>query len=107
MAHVMAEHKKSEPGAPLVKPARADKVTVAGFITLAFIGRYVERLSKQPEVGKAVAASPSHGETPIPFATTTGPGSARFDFELPAAVFGDASAAAVRAAGPLKDAFDR
>jgi hypothetical protein len=107
MARVMAEHKKSEPGAPLVKPLRSDKVTVAGFLTLAFIGRYVERLTKQPEVGKAVAASPSHGETPIPFATTTGPGSVRFDVEVPAAAFSDASAAAVQAAGPLKGALDQ
>jgi hypothetical protein len=107
MARVMAEHKKGEPGAFFAKPARSDKVTVAGYLTLAFNGRYVERLAKQPEVGKAVAAAPSHGETPIPFATTVGPGSARFDFELPAAAFSDASAAAVRAAGPLKGAFDK
>lgn len=107
MARVMAEHKKSDPGAPLVKPARADKVTVAGFLTLAFIGRYVERLTKQSEVGKAVAASPGHGETPIPFAAATAPGSARFDFELPAAALSDASAAAMRVAGPLKGAFDQ
>ena len=103
----MAEHRKSEPGLSLAKPARSDNVTMAGFITLGFIARYVERLSKQPEVGKAVAAAPARGQTPIPFATTLGSGSARFDFELPAAAFSDTSAAAMRAAGPLKGAFDK
>jgi hypothetical protein len=107
MTRVMAEHKKSEPGLSLVKPARSDKVTMAGFITLGFIARYIERLSKQPDVGKAVANAPSRGQTPLPFATTLGPGSARFDIELPAAAFGDTSAAAMRAAGPLKSAFDK
>jgi hypothetical protein len=107
MARVMAEHRKSEPGTPLAKPARSDKVTLAGFITLGFIARYVERAAKQPEVGKAVASAPNRGETPIPFATTMGPGSARFDFELPAAAFSDTSAAAARAAGSLKGAFEK
>lgn len=107
MVRVMAEHKKNEPGLALAKPARSDKVTMAGFITLGFIARYVERLSKQPEVGKAVASAPSRGQTPIPFATTIESGSARFDFELPAAAFSDTSAAAMRAAGALQGAFGK
>jgi hypothetical protein len=107
MARVMAEHQKAEPGAPFVKPARADKVTAAGFVTLAFIARYIERTAKEPEVGKAVASAPNRGTTPIPFSSTATAGSARFDFELPAAAFGDASAAAVRAAVPLKNAIQR
>lgn len=102
IARVMTEHKKGEPGAFLAKPARSDKVTMAGFLTLAFVGRYAERMAKQPEIGKAVKATPNHGETPIPFATTTTPGSLRFDFELPAAAFSDASAAAVQASGAIK-----
>jgi hypothetical protein len=102
MARVMTEHKKSEPGVSLAKPARSDKAMMAGFFTLAFMGRTIERLAKQPEVGKAVSATPNRGLTPIPFAATTAPGSLRFDFELPAATFSDASAAAVQASGALK-----
>jgi hypothetical protein len=102
MARVMTEHKKSEPGAPLAKPARSDKVMMAGFFTLAFMGRTVERLAKQPEVGKAVSATPQRGLTPIPFAATTAPGSLRFEFEVPAATFSDASTAAVQASSAIK-----
>lgn len=106
MARVMAEHKKSEPGALFAKPGKTDKVVVAGYTTLAFLGRYLERLAKQPEVGRAVAGAPSRGETPITFASTVGPGAARFDFEVPAAAFGDAAVAVTRSAAALKDAFD-
>jgi hypothetical protein len=102
MARAMTEHKKSEPGALLAKPAQSDKVMMAGFLTLAFVGRTVERLAKQPEVGKAVSATPNHGQTPIPFAMTTAPGSLRFDFEVPAATFSDASAAAVQASSAIQ-----
>jgi hypothetical protein len=102
MARVMTEHKKSEPGARLPKPAQSDKVVLAGFFTLAFMARTVERLTKQPEVGKAVRAAPHRGLAAIPFAVTTAAGSLRFDFELPAATFSDASAAVIQASGALK-----
>jgi hypothetical protein len=107
MARVMAEHRKNEPGAPFVKPAHSDKILAAGFFTLAYVARALERGSKEPEVGKAVASSPHHGQTPIPFSTTVGPGSARFDLELPAAVFSDTSAAVVSAGPAFKDALDK
>jgi len=107
MSRVMAEHRKSEPGAYFAKPARNDKIVAAGFFTLAYMARTLERSSKKPEVGKAVAATPNHGQTPIPFSTTVGPGSARFDFELPAAVLSDASAAVVSAGPAFKDALDK
>jgi hypothetical protein len=58
-------------------------------------------------VGKAVASAPHHGETPIPISTTTGVGSARFDWEIPADVFSDASAAVVSAGPAFKDALDK
>lgn len=103
MTRVMAEHRKAEPGVSFAKPARTDKVTVAGFITLAFVGRYVERITKQPEVGKAVAGTPNRGQTPIPFATTAAAGSARFDFEVPAATLADVSVAAVQASGVIRN----
>jgi hypothetical protein len=107
MERVMAEHRKSEPGAVFPKPTHNDKIIAAGFMTLAYVARSVERSTKQPELGKAVAAAPNHGETPISFSSTVGPGSARVDIEVPAAVFGDASAAAVSAGPALKDALDK
>ncbi|HEX2872893.1 MAG TPA: hypothetical protein VHP33_16635 [Polyangiaceae bacterium] len=107
MARVMAEHRKGEPGATLVKPARTDKIVVAGFLTLSYLAHTLERSAEEPKVGKAVAAAPNHGTTPIPFSTTTGPGSARFDFEVPAAVFSDATSAVMTAGPALKDAFDK
>jgi hypothetical protein len=103
MARVMTEHRKSEPGMLFAKPARNDKVLAAGFLTLAYVARAVERSAKKPEIGKAVASAPNHGETPIPFSTTVGAGSARVDVELPAAVFSDTTAAIVSAAPTLKD----
>jgi hypothetical protein len=106
MARVMAEHRKSEPGAAFAKPAHSDKIVAAGFFTLAYMARTLERGSKKPEVGKAVAATPNHGQTPIAFSTTVGAGSARVDIELPAAVFADASAAIASSAPAFKDALD-
>jgi len=103
MTRVMLEHKKSEPGAFFAKPAHNDKIVAAGFLTLAYLARTIERSSKQPELGKALATTPSRGQTPIPFSTTVGPGSARLDLEVPASVFSDASAAAVSAGPKLKD----
>jgi hypothetical protein len=103
MARVMAEHRKSEPGMLFAKPARNDKIVAAGFLTLAYVARAVERSTKKPEIGKAVASAPNHGETPIPFSTTVGAGSARVDLELPAAVFSDTTAAVISAAPALKD----
>lgn len=105
MARVMAEHRKSEPGAPFAKPARNDKIVAAGFFTLAYVARTLERSHKKPEVGKAIAATPNQGQSPISFSTTVGAGSARVDIEVPAAVFSDASSAAVSAAPAFKDAF--
>jgi len=105
MARVMAEHRKSEPGVSFAKPAHSDKIVAAGFITLAYVARTLERSSKKPEVGKAIAATPNHGQTPIPFSTTVGAGSARVDVELPAAVFSDASAAIAASAPVFKDAL--
>jgi hypothetical protein len=107
MTRVMAEHRKSAPGALFAKPAHNDKIVAAGFFTLAYMARTLERSTQKPELGKAVASAPNHGQTPIPFSTTVGPGSARFDLELPAAVFTDASAAAVSAGPAFKDALDK
>jgi hypothetical protein len=104
MTRVMAEHRKSEPGMSFAKPARNDKIIAAGFVTLAYIARALERSSKRLEIGKAVASAPNHGETPIPFSTTVGGGTARIDLELPAAVFSDTTAAVISAAPALKDA---
>jgi hypothetical protein len=42
----------------------------------------------------------------LPFATSTAPGSARFDLELPAAFFADLSAMAVSSSGKLKGVLD-
>lgn len=106
MARVMAEHLKKEPGIPLAKPARAQQVAMAGFVTLAYVAHTLERSAKSSdksrELGKALAAAPTRGKAPIPFATTVGPGSARVDVEIPAAVFSDLSAAIVAAAPALK-----
>jgi hypothetical protein len=107
MARVMAEHRKNEPGLQLTKPARAEKVSMAGFLTLAFLARQVERTLKKPEIGKTVAATPHHGQTPLPFSVTTAARTLRFDVELPAAVLSDTSAAAAQAAGSLKDTFNK
>jgi hypothetical protein len=103
MSRVMAEHRKAEPGMFFAKPARNDQVLLAGFMTLTYLARVIERTGKTDVVGKALAATPSHGEVPITFSTTVGPGSARADLEVPAAVFTDASAAIVAAAPSLKD----
>ena len=75
---------------------------MAGFATLAYVAHTLERSAKSREIGKALASAPSHGKAPIPFSTTTGPGSARLDVEVPAAVFSDVSAAVVAAGGKLK-----
>lgn len=102
LARVMAEHQKTDPGAPLVKPARSDNVTMAGFATLAYVAHALERSAKSREIGKALASAPSHGKAPIPFAATTAAGSLRVEVEVPAAVFSDVSAAVVAAGGKLK-----
>jgi hypothetical protein len=105
MSKVMAEHRKAEPGMFFAKPARNDKVLVAGFMTLRYLARVIERSGKTDAVTKALAAAPHHGETPITFSTTTGPGSARADIEVPSAVFTDASAAAVAAGAQVANAL--
>jgi len=102
MTRVMAEHKKSEPGVPLAKPAKSDKITVAGFATLAYFAHAFERNPNTRDLGRALAAAPSHGKTPITFSGTTGTGTFRVDIEVPAAVFGDTSAAIVAAAPSLR-----
>ncbi len=106
MARVMTEHRKAEPGVYFAKPAHNDKVIAAGFLTLAYVARSLDRSTKKHDVGKAVAAAPHHGESPISFSTSVGAGSARVDIEVPAAVFSDASAAAVSAGTAFKDALD-
>ncbi len=103
MARVMAEHLKKEPGVALAKPARSEQVTMAGFATLAYVAHTLERSAKSREIGKALAAAPTHGKAPIPFSTTVGPGTARLDVEVPSAVFSDVSAAIVAAAPALKN----
>jgi hypothetical protein len=109
MARVMEEHRKAEPGVFFAKPAHDDKVISAGFVTLGYLARSLDRRSKKGdgEVAKAVSLSPHRGETPIPFSSTVGPGNARIDMELPAAVLADASSTAVAAAPALKRALDR
>jgi hypothetical protein len=107
MSRVMAEHRKADPGMFFAKPARNDKVIMAGFFTLAYLAHAIERSANQDGISKAVAAAPNHGEAPITFSTTTGPGSARFDVEVPAAAFTDTSAAIVAAAPAFKDAFEK
>jgi hypothetical protein len=105
MSKVMADHRKAEPGLFFAKPARSDKVLLAGFMTLNYFARAIERTGKTSGVSKALAAAPNHGETPITFSTTVGPGTARADVEVPSAVFQDASAAVVAAGPSLKDAL--
>ena len=107
MARVLVEHRKTEPGVFFAKPAHNDRVIAAGFLTLGYLARSIERSTKKHEVGKAVAAAPNHGATPIPFSTTVGAGSARVDVELPAAVFSDASAAVVSAGPAFKDVLEK
>jgi hypothetical protein len=107
IARVIAEAKKSEPGAVFVKPARNDKVLVAGFLTLAHLGRYLARSAKEPALLKAVQNTPNHGLSAISFSSTTGPGSARFDLEVPAAAFTDVSAAAAQSGPALRDALKK
>jgi hypothetical protein len=107
MARVMAEHKKSEPGMFFAKPTHNDRVTMAGFLTLAYVARAIERGTKQPDASRALATAPNRGETPIPFSSTVGAGSARVDIEVPAAVFGDASAAIISAGPALKGALEK
>lgn len=107
MSRVMAEHRKSEPGMFFAKPTRNDKFLTAGFMTLSYFARLLERSANQDGIAKAVAASPNHGESPITISSTTGPGSLRVDVEIPAAVFTDASASVVAAAPLLKSAFEK
>lgn len=105
MSRVMAEHKKPEPGLFFAKPARNDKVLMAGFMTLGYLAHALERSANSEGVAKALAAAPHHGEAPITLSSTTGPGSARIDVEVPAAVFADLSATAMAAGPALKDAL--
>lgn len=107
IARVMAEHRKSEPGVFFAKPPRADGVTAVGFFTLAYLARSFERSANLPELRRGMAAAPHRGETPIPYSAGTTPGSVRFDIELPAAAFADASAAAAAAGSSVKDALEK
>ena len=107
MSRVMAEHRKAEPGMFFAKPARNDKVLLAGFVTLGYLAQAIERSAKASGVAKALAAAPHHGEAPISFSTTTGPGTARVDVEVPAAVFADVSATVVTAGPALRDALQK
>ena len=102
MARVMAEHRKSEPGALFATPAHNDRLVVAGFVTLKYVASAFGRRTKKPELAQAVDNAPNRGHTPIPFSTTVGTGSARLDVELPAAVFSDVSAA-VMSSAPAKE----
>jgi hypothetical protein len=101
IVRVMAEHKKSEPGAVFARPAGAKLVTSAGFVTLASVARTLERSSNVPEARKALGAAPHRGETPLPYSTSVGTGTTRVDVELPAAFFGDVATALVSASGRL------
>jgi hypothetical protein len=102
VAHALAEHRKTEPGAFFARPARSEPVTSAGFVTLAYLVRALERSNDMPELRKALAGAPNHGETPIPMSTTVGPGVARFDIEVPAAALTDAGSMATSASGGLR-----
>lgn len=97
--HAMAEHRKSEPGAFFARPARSEPVGSAGFFTIAGIARAIERSNDVAEVRRAISAAPHRGETAIPFSTASGPGSARFDLELPAAALADIVAMAMGIGG--------
>jgi len=99
---VMAQHRKNEPGAVFARPARAELVTVAGFFTLAFFGRSLERSKDISDVSKALATTPHHGATPLPFSSSVGQGTARVDLELPAHFFADVSAMIISSSGKLK-----
>jgi hypothetical protein len=107
MQRVMAEHRKSGPGVPFATPARSDKVLMAGFFTLSHLARYLARAAKEPDVLKAIQNTPNHGTSPITFSGSTGPGSTRFDLEIPAAAFTDASTAIVQAGPKLQDAIKK
>ncbi len=107
MSRVMAEHRKADPGMAFAKPTRNDKVLVAGFLTLKYFARIIERSANTDSVSKALATAPSHGESPITFSTTVGTGSARVDMEVPSAVFTDASAAVISAGPSLKDVLKK
>lgn len=104
MARVMAEHRKSEPGIGFARPARSERIIAAGFLTLAYAAHALERSTREPGLGRAVATAPHHGETPISFSSTAGPGRVRVDLELPAQAFTDASAIAIAIAPALKAA---
>lgn len=106
ITHALAEHRKPEPGAFFARPARHEPVTSAGFVTLGYLARAIERGNNLPELRKALVAAPNRGETPIPLSTTTGPGLTLLNFELPAAVLSDASAMAASAGGGLKAVLD-
>ena len=104
IARVMAEHKKNEPGAFFARPARAEAVTAAGFFTLAYAARTLERSGDVTDLRRALAAAPHHGDTPLPFSTSVG----RFDIEAPADFFSDVSAMAVSAGGRrMKDVLEK
>lgn len=109
LARVVGEMQRPEPGVFFAKPARNEPILAAGFWTLAGVARSAERQLvvegklKEPLITRAVAAAPNHGETPIPISATTAVSSARLDFEIPAAAFADASAAAVSVGPVLRD----
>lgn len=106
MARVMAEQQKAEPGAFFARPQRNDKVALAGFVTLSYLAHSLARSAGNEAVLKAFQATPHHGETPITFSNTVGPGSARFDFEVPADALSDATSAAATAGDAIKSALD-
>jgi hypothetical protein len=107
IGRVLTEHKKSEPGATFVKPARNDKVLMTGFLTLSHLARYLARSAKDPQLLKAVQNTPNRGLSALSFSSTSGPGSARVDFEVPAAAFTDVSAAAAQAGPAFRDALKK
>lgn len=108
LKRVLSEHKnQSEPAQPLATPAGTKQALGAGYVTLRLLARYLERVAQAPEIGKALAATRSRGETPIPFTWTTSASSARIDWELPAAVLADGAATAIQAGPALKNAARR
>jgi hypothetical protein len=107
IASVMAQHRKNEPGAFFARPARADLVSAAGFLTLAFVARSVERSGDLSDMRKALAAAPHHGDTPLPFSSSVGPGSVRLDLELPADFFADVTAMIISQSSKLKGVFEK
>jgi len=106
MARVVVEARKSEPGAPFVKPARDEKVAFAGFLTLNYVAHSLARSGSGEEFMKALGSAPHHGETPIPFSATTAPGSLRFDLEIPADAMTDSSVAMASGGSALRGALD-